>query len=201
MIQLYITDPWYQEEPHTHVPTHVYIIKAIVTGITSLGLIHLIVGMWRRKKVSEYDQEIPQFHKADQRTLPWERATEHWLTRQTQQIRHSVVWVRWENSWLTLLEQLVHYPTREINTFGLNTNGSLTSLPSQFQDVDWVIMALYRRNFESYYSPNRVTSKDGIPIPEWKLWLYGKRCIQICKGKYISMVNQILARFKDASAL
>ena len=29
------------------------------------------------KKVSEYDQEIPQSHTADQPTAPWGRATKH----------------------------------------------------------------------------------------------------------------------------
>ena len=29
------------------------------------------------EKVSEYDQEIPQSHNADQPVAPWERATEH----------------------------------------------------------------------------------------------------------------------------
>ena len=29
------------------------------------------------QKVSEYDQEIPQLHAADQHTAPWGRATEH----------------------------------------------------------------------------------------------------------------------------
>ena len=29
------------------------------------------------QKVSEYAEEIPQSHNADQPTAPWERATEH----------------------------------------------------------------------------------------------------------------------------
>ena len=28
-------------------------------------------------KISEYDQEIPKAHTADQPTTPWDRATEH----------------------------------------------------------------------------------------------------------------------------
>ena len=37
--------------------------------------------------VSEYDQEIPQSHTADQPPAPWERATEH---RQSQDIRRTI---------------------------------------------------------------------------------------------------------------
>ena len=43
--------------------------------VTLLIIVVFLPGL--SQKVSDYDQEIPQSHNADQPTAPWGRATEH----------------------------------------------------------------------------------------------------------------------------
>ena len=54
-------------------------------------------------------------------------------------------------------------------------------------------------NCESYHSPYKETLEKGVSISERWFWIYEERCICICKGKNISMVNRILARYKKTS--
>ena len=52
--------------------------KMLTMGMVAIQPYNLVSKLKKSsKKVSEYDQEIPQTHNADQPTAPWGRATGH----------------------------------------------------------------------------------------------------------------------------
>ena len=80
-----------------------------------------------------------------------------------------------------VLEQLVHFPTREKNTLDL----ILTSLPGQFQEIHSpdkfsdhdVVSGILK----VYFPKKKETSEEGVFISQRRFWVDEERCVWLCK--------------------